>query len=106
MARISVGSYEPAEVELWGHEFETVEVTKKLRKQLRLHSETIENTDDEDETIESIGAILNLRLVHADKQRTKPSTLLKQRWESEDEGISLARAMGILAAIGRADLPS
>lgn len=121
MARISVGSYEPAEVELWGHEFETVEVTKKLRKKLKPYGEKVVKIGDgtypelpenegldedqiEDKAVAEIGAMLDIRLRATDGKRTKPSTLLTRKWN--DGTISLARAFGILGSIGRADLPS
>ena len=101
--RIST-EYNPAEVELWGHEFETIEVTKSLRKKLAPFQEKIDLAVDDEDVIQAVGFVLDGRLKATDGKRKKPSTLLNEQWDKDK--ISVARAMGILSSIGRADLPS
>ena len=102
MARVSMSqAYEPVEVEFFGHDFETVDVPRSGAKQATKLTEELEETADDDKIVELIGKLLDIKLVSTNGQKTKPSTLLKKKWNADE--VSARRVMVFLQDLRLAD---
>lgn len=90
MNRVSIeGSYEPVEVDLWGHTFETRDLSRKDEKKVEELQALAEQTDDEDEGFELVAKMLDLKLVPVSENGSraqKASTILKRKWKAEELG--------------------
>jgi hypothetical protein len=80
-----VSDYEPAEIDLWGAKYDTVDLAKKgFTKLTALQAEidTLAYDDKAVETfIEKVGEFCDIKLV-AQKGKTKASTLIKKEWDA------------------------
>ena len=89
MAAISISDvFRPVEVDLWGHLFKTVKVTKTVAAGLKTQYDVIsEAGDDEGKIVEAIGRLLDLRFEQADQKRKAPSVLVSERYEAGDLSV-------------------
>lgn len=108
MAKLTLAeSYEPVEVDLFGHDFVTTNVTRttqiELGKLETLVDDATEN-QDVDKMVEALAKVLDLRLKAADNKRTKPSTVIVQRWEADE--LNILDLVKFVEELGRASAPS
>lgn len=88
MPAVSILSeYTPAEVDLWGAKYETVDLGKKGFKKLTKVQAEIETLAYDDDAVDNlvikVGEFCDLKLV-ALEGRVKASTLIKKQWDAEN----------------------
>lgn len=108
MSRIAITDvYTPPEVDLWGHVFELRPVTKHLEEKLGpLQEQLEEKLDKAKDGAEAVGLLgqlfdLQLKRVGGDGPQKKPSTLLKQKWDSSE--LSVRQIENFLYALAQAE---
>lgn len=96
-------AFVPVEVDLWGELFETVDVPRSgAKKAVQLQAELNQLDEDaQDEAVELIAQIIDLKLTAADGKKTKPSTLIKRKWKADE--LSVRGLFAFLAEIGAAE---
>lgn len=90
------------EIDLWGHEYETVWVTKStIDKAQALWTDAIaegREGGDRDLMIDKLGQLLDLRLKTDDAKAPKPSKLLRDKWDADE--VAVDHVIGLLNTIG------
>jgi hypothetical protein len=95
MSAVSIlTEYVPAEVDLWGAKYETVDLGKKGFKKLTKVQSEIETLAYDDDAVDTLVAkvaeFCDIKLV-AVEGNVKASTLIKKKWDAE---ILKARQLG------------
>ena len=99
-------SFEAVDVDLFGHDFQTVHVTRSAQIALKDVDADVSkavDAEDFDALVVSFGRALDLRLKVSDGKRTKPSTLIRERWENDQLGIQ--DLVAFVEQLGAATLP-
>lgn len=108
MSKLSIAqSFEPVEVDLFGHDFETTKVTRTATLKLAEVEKTInaaQESEDVEQVVQAFGDMLDILLKSSDAKRTKPSTLIKDRWKNDD--LALADLIAFVEDLGRAARPT
>lgn len=105
MSKVSIGAgapFDPVVVDLWGHEFNTVPVTRSVAKRLGEHERKLSEEEDPDLVVELIAAMLDEHLKPSNGKRTKPSSIIKEKWEADELSLpQLTQLSADLADAGR-----
>lgn len=105
MSRIAIADvYEAPEVDLWGHVFVVRELTKHLEEKStdleREVREKIDAAENGEELVTALGRYFDVTLKRVEedgKRSAKPSTLLKQKWNSSQ--LSIEQLMRFFVAV-------
>lgn len=107
MTKLSISdAFATVTVDLWGHEFDRMPITRSVREKLGpASSAVIEARDEEnaDALVDAIGAVLDLRLKASDGKRTAASKLIHDRWHADD--LDLEQLLNFTEEIGEAGRP-
>ena len=107
MAKLTLAqSFEAIEVDLFGHDFETRNVTRTTQLQLAELEQLAEQateSQDVDKMVEALAKVLDLRLKAADGKRTKPSTIIQQRWQADE--LNILELVKFVEELGAASAP-
>lgn len=87
-------SVEGVTVDLWGTEFETRPPTKSLAKRCEPHIIAMLEATTNDELVDAIAAFYDEKLVPTGGRRTKPSTLIRRKWDDDAVTIPQLQALG------------
>lgn len=108
MARVKPGQYRPVEVDLWadseGALFDSMRITRSLQREVTRTMEQLDESDDPDQQVEMIAAVLDLMLKAKSNQRRKPSSIVAKKWESDD--VTIIELLDFVSRIGRATRPT
>lgn len=95
-------AYKPIEVDLWGSIFETMDQTKATQKKIAECQARIAALDDTDDkgAIKLFGEQFDYTFRPIGGGKKKASTLLKEKWEANDLGLS--QIANFLSEVGAA----
>lgn len=94
------------EIDLWGHVYELVPITKKnedeINSQIAEINEKIESAVSHTDLIASLGEKYDLTLKPVAGERKKPSKLLDEKWAAG--GVTVAQAIRFFTRIEATEL--
>jgi len=90
-------------VDLWGVEFDVVPPTKSLAKKAERHVLAMVEAETNDELVDAIGGFFDLKLIPLDRRRTRPSTIIRRRWD--DDKVSIPQLQALAERLRDAERP-
>lgn len=105
MARVSIAeSVEPVEVDLWGSIFTVKPATRSVSRKAGELMEKLDEVEDDDQAVQMLAEMLDLRLVPTEGKRTKASTIVSRKWEADE--LTLAQLMSFGERLSDAERPT
>lgn len=101
------GSFEPVEVDLFGHEFETKQVTRSTQLALGELEELVDAAErdaDADKMVEALAQVLDLQLKGTDSKRTTAGDVVRKKWQGDE--LNLLDLVKFVEDLGNASRPS
>jgi hypothetical protein len=93
-------AFEPVEVDLWGHEFHTLPLTRSRNLEYQATQQRLAAAENDDDVVEAIAAAFDVRLKISDGKRTQPSKLILDKWNGDE--LTLDQLFGFLHTLGDA----
>lgn len=103
--RVSIAdAFEPVTVDLWGHEFHTVQATRSVVQQADKLEQQMEEVTDTDALVGLLGDALDIVLKPSDGRRTSPSKLIGEKWQADH--VTVDQIVGVLEGIRDGQRPT
>ncbi len=97
-------TYSPVEIDLWGTQFETIDVPRSGAKKATALEETIDSIQASgeglDELVGCMAELMDIKLT-AVEGKAKPGALIKKKWNADE--LTIPQLMSFMSAVQDAE---
>lgn len=104
MSRITLEAPDAPEVELFGHVYTIVPITKAAVAKADAAEAKVDDAEDSDQLVAAYGALLDVRLRPTAEKQPRASTVLVKAWNGND--VSLKQINQLVIDVASTDRPT